>query len=236
MRTPWPSILTFFFTPGLVVAVPLARDKPTMRNVPHALFRITLSKAEEVKSFRQYQISLLKGKTFHDAMLLHPEIACLKSLSGQLKGSAWLQENLKVAFMANGDLMISFNGGSQVEQVTIINSVVQDYLEVVEYRTAAARKTRPMRTKYWEKTILHLEGRRLKEIHDRIQTYQQRLKQTTDPAKMRSYASIIEGCQKTLKRITKEIQRSKEKLQKIRLESDESPVTLLKKAELPKAK
>jgi hypothetical protein len=232
MRVFWASILTVFILPGIVAAVP--RQKPEEKaKSPYALLRVTLAKSDDTAAYRRSLIAILKMKCFFDALLLKQEVAGLKSVRGQENPAAWVERNLRVAYLENGNLKVFFGGGNCAEQIVIVNAVVKDYLDYVKQKTVKARKIRPARIKDFEKS-LSMQRRYLKEAEAKIATYQARLAQNKDPKLVIDYNELIGGGQKAAKRAKEGIKRFQAAIEKVKKESDDPPVTLLKKAKLPK--
>ncbi len=134
----WPGVCG----PAAWFLVPPAKFKAQARlqvaaQPPKVLFR-TVETGHEREDYRRYQNTqqtLVKSQLALNAALQDKEVSKYRMIREQVDPIAWLQENLKVEFIAASEVMeISLSGDNPHELAGIVNAVKKAYIDEVVNR------------------------------------------------------------------------------------------------------
>jgi RNA polymerase sigma factor (sigma-70 family) len=151
----------------------------------------------EAGAYRRTQAALLKSRPVVQAALKRPEVAGLAVLKGQADPVAWLEKNLRTAFLdGSGVLRVSVAEGRPAERAALLNAVVRSYLdEVVE----AERQAKVRRVEQLEKLATEHQ-------HD-VQAHRRTLRELTEwprtasSLEERSHREDLAGFRQELQRV-----------------------------------
>lgn len=143
-------------TVGIVMSAVAVGAAWTLR-VPdytsRAMLRISARQASLLNSdgqrgndFEVYKLThrqLMRGPFVINAALRDPEVAKLKEIREEVDPVAWLQSKLSVSFPDNAEIMeVRLSGEDPDSLATIVNAVVQAYMDEVVDAEANSRRTR----------------------------------------------------------------------------------------------
>ncbi len=157
--------------------------------------------AGDEAAYRRTQLVLLKSRLVLRAALQRPDVAGLAALKDKPDPLAWLEENLRAAFIDDtGVLRVSVARGSPADRAALTNAVVRAYLEEVVGREKNDKAQR------WEM----LESLRTR-YEDQVQHKRQQLRKMAE----------VRGASRSLKQQfdREDLTRFRAELQRVRLES-----------------
>ncbi len=108
--------------------------KPTYRTTAWLLIKeqpdYLAFKSDANPRFVKTQVELLQGPVVMERVLAKPAVARLPEITEQASPMEWLQKNIAAKNQGNSDLYeLTFAGPNPVNVTTIINAVIQSYLE-----------------------------------------------------------------------------------------------------------
>jgi hypothetical protein len=157
--------------------------------------------AGDEAAYRRTQLVLLKSRLVLRAAVRRPEVAGLAALKEKADPLAWLEENLRAAFIDDtGVLRVSVARGSPADRAALTNAVVRAYLEEVVGREKNDKAQR------WEE-LAALQTR----YEDQLQHKRQQLRKMTE----------VRGASLSLKQQfdREDLTRFRAELQQVRLET-----------------
>jgi capsular exopolysaccharide synthesis family protein len=124
--------------PAAWFAVPRAQCKAHARlqvsaQVPKVLYKTVETESLNGGDYRRYQttqLTLVKSQLALNAALRDKEVSNYRMIREQIDPISWLQENLKVEFFADSEVMeVSLSGDRPEELAGIVNAVTKGYME-----------------------------------------------------------------------------------------------------------
>ena len=98
---------------------------------------------EDYKRYQKTQLNLIKSYTVINAALQQPKVSRLKMIKELRNPIEWLQENLKVEFPQESEVMdISLGGNDPQEVAQVVNAIQTSYMEEVANTDLKQRKER----------------------------------------------------------------------------------------------
>jgi capsular exopolysaccharide synthesis family protein len=133
------GLATWFLLPQKFTAAALLRIAAN----PEAILFSNAFQTASYEIYRSTQQQYLLSRYVLMAALRQPQVAELQAIREHPDPVTWVQQNLRVRFPGNSELMeVSFTSGKPEESATIVNAVVDAYLQEVVGVELAERRQR----------------------------------------------------------------------------------------------
>ena len=153
------AVAAYYITP------PAKYSARSMLHVASEQPRILVKTSEaqsDYSSYQRTQLAMLRSRLVLGAALKLPDVAGLDVVKGQVEPVEWLEKELQVDF-ANGSemLRVGISGKNPGDPATLVNAVVQAYIdEVVNVEVKQRRERADMLKEVWNRYQENLRSKR----------------------------------------------------------------------------